>query len=256
MQLSQIATGLLQACQQVVTMLLFHQVATRLSLTTYWQIVGLQDDNKLLEKLNNLVASCQQAVDNLSTSWEQAVLTHPVDKLLEQHCYKSDNINKVVTKFTWCFHKQNYYILSPCKHTNNLLRLSQVVNSLFRTCWSQLGINKQYEHNLINGLLADLLQDVRFFRVFACSYATRKNLTSCGKSSTSCVRTACPKLSTSLEQAVTTCNNLVDIIRLVARLFQQVRCSHDITVLLQPCVVNLVTFLLYHDCIRLVRTTL
>jgi hypothetical protein len=25
----------------------------------------------------------------LSTSWEQAVRTHPVDKLLEQHCYKS-----------------------------------------------------------------------------------------------------------------------------------------------------------------------
>jgi ArsR family metal-binding transcriptional regulator len=38
-------------------------------------------------------------------------------------------------------------------------------------------------------------------------------------------------------------NNLVDIIRLVARLFQQVRYSHDITILLQPCVVNLVTFL-------------
>ena len=38
---------------------------------------------------------------------------------------------------------------------------------------------------------------------------TRKNLTSCSKSasksSTSCVRIACPKLSTSLEQAV---NNL------------------------------------------------
>ena len=38
-------------------------------------------------------------------------------------------------------------------------------------------------------------------------------------------------------------NNLVDIIRLVTRLFQQVRYSHDIAVLLQPCVVNLVTFL-------------
>jgi hypothetical protein len=25
----------------------------------------------------------------LSTSWEQAVRTHPVDKLLKQHCYKS-----------------------------------------------------------------------------------------------------------------------------------------------------------------------
>ena len=40
-------------------------------------------------QLNNLVASCEQVVDNLSTSWEQAVRTHVVDKLLEQHCYKS-----------------------------------------------------------------------------------------------------------------------------------------------------------------------
>ena len=55
---------------------------------------------------------------------------------------------------------------------------------------------------------------------------------------------------------LTTCNNLVDIVRLVARLFQQGCYNHDITILLQPCVVNLVKFLLYHDCIRLVRTTL
>ena len=45
-------------------------------------------------------------------------------------------------------------------------------------------------------------------------------------------------------------------IRLIARLFQQVRYSHDLTILLQPCVINLVTFLLYHDCIKLVKTTL
>jgi hypothetical protein len=44
---------------------------------------------------------------------------------------------------------------------------------------------------------------------------------------------------------LTTCNDLVDIIRLVARFFQQVRYTHEITILLQPCVVNLVTFLLY-----------
>jgi hypothetical protein len=75
-------------------MLLFYQVAARLSLTTCWQIVELQDNNKLLEQLvrnksvelSNLVASCQQAADNLWISWEQAVRTHPVDKLLEQHC--------------------------------------------------------------------------------------------------------------------------------------------------------------------------
>jgi hypothetical protein len=39
------------------------------------------------------------------------------------------------------------------------------------------------------------------------------------------------------------CNNLVDVIRLVTKLFQQARYSHDIAVLLQPCVVNLATFL-------------
>jgi hypothetical protein len=65
-----------------------------------------------------------------------------------------------------------------------------------------------------------------------------------------------PSCQQSLEHTVTACNNLVDITRVVARLFQQVRHSHDITILLQPCVVNLATFLLYHDCIRLVRTTL
>jgi hypothetical protein len=50
------------------------------------KIVELQYDNMLLEQfvhnksveLNNLVASCQQAVR-----------THPDDKLLERHCYKS-----------------------------------------------------------------------------------------------------------------------------------------------------------------------
>ena len=68
------------------------------------------------------------------------------------------------------------------------------------------------------------------------------------------------RLVTSCQQVwnklLTTCNNLVDIVRLVTRLFQQGCLNHDITILLQPCVVNLVTFLLYHDCIRLVRTTL
>jgi hypothetical protein len=33
-------------------------------------------------------------------------------------------------------------------------------------------------------------------------------------------------------------------------------CSHDITILLEPCVVKLVTFLFHHECIRFVRKTL
>ena len=64
------------------------------------------------------------------------------------------------------------------------------------------------------------------------------------------------RLVTSCQQVwnklLTTYNNLADIVRLVTRLFQQGCYNHDITILLQPCVVNLVTFLLYYDCIRFV----
>ena len=68
------------------------------------------------------------------------------------------------------------------------------------------------------------------------------------------------RLVTSCQQVwnklLTPCNNLVDIIRLVTRLFKQGCHNHDITILLQPCVANLVTILLHHDCMRLVRATL
>jgi hypothetical protein len=85
-------------------------------------------------------------------------------------------------------------------------RLLQVVNRLFQTCW-QLGTSRA---KTTCWRLATRCE------TFACvgtnsepTDCTRENLTSCSKSanksSTSCVRTACPKLSTSLEQTV---NNL------------------------------------------------
>ena len=87
---------------------------------------------------------------------------------------------------------------------------------------------------------------------------TRKNLTTCSLQ-TSRKQLVFAWLVTSCQQVwnklLTTCNNLVDIVRRVTRLFQQGCYNHDI-MMLQPCVVNLVTFLLYHHCIRLVRTTL
>ena len=47
------------------------------------------------------------------------------------------------------------------------------------------------------------------------------------------------RLVTSCQQVwnklLTICNNLVDIVRLVTRLFQQGCYNHDITILLQPC---------------------
>jgi hypothetical protein len=112
-------------------------------------------------------------------------------------------------------------------------------------------------HSIFTCMHVSLFFHEKRFLRYAC-----KDLTSCSKfankPSTSCVRTAsvpsCQQVWNNL--LICSCNNLVGIIRLVARLFQQVRCSLDITILLQPCVVNLVTCLLYHDCIRLVRTTL
>ena len=65
---------------------------------------------------------------------------------------------------------------------------------------------------------------------------TRKNLTTCSKSAN----------KQAVNNLLTTCSKLVDIVRLVTRLFQQGSYNHDITILLQPCVVNLVTLLLYH----------
>ena len=121
--------------------------------------------------------------------------------------------------------------------------------------------NKQCEHIVHDiGLTTTLLQLVTLSqRVY-----TRKNLASCSESAnkppTSRQQVVFAMLVPSCQQVwnklLTTCNKLDDIIRLVARLFQQVRYSHDITILLQPCVANLVTFLLYHGCITLARTTL
>ena len=99
----------------------------------------------------------------------------------------------------------------------------------------------------------------KLFQRVIISIYTRKNLATCSNSAnkplTSCVRTACYKCQQVWNNLLTTCTKLVDIIRLVTRLFQQGYYNHDTTILLQPCVVNLVTFLLYYDCIILVRTT-
>ena len=98
--------------------------------------------------------------------------------------------------------------------------LEQLVTSLLSStilCMAscQQAGNKQWEHILLtscwNSIATSLLQVCYNLCVFTCvshkylNYS-RKNFTCCSKStnkpSTSCVRTACPKLSTSSEQAV------------------------------------------------------
>jgi hypothetical protein len=132
--------------------------------------------------------------------------------------------------------------------------LLQVVNSLFQTCSSNW--EQAVRTQLVDSLWTDLQQLVCFY---VCgTHAKISHLVANLSTSRQQVVFALlvPSCQHVWNKLLTTCNNLVDIIRLVARLFQHVWYSHDITILLQPCVVNLVTFLLYHDCIRLVRTTL
>jgi hypothetical protein len=72
---------------------------------------------------------------------------------------------------------------------------------------------------LADGLLANLLQDVRLLCRQHVVFAL-----------------LVPSCHQVWNKMLATCNNLVNIIRLVARLFQQY--SHDITLLLQPCTVE------------------
>jgi hypothetical protein len=67
----------------------------------------------------------------------------------------------------------------------------------------------------VDGLLADAADLLQRCEIFT--------------PSTSCVRTV-PSWQQVWSKLLATCNNLVHIIRLVARLFQQVHYSHDITI--------------------------
>ena len=68
---------------------------------------------------------------------------------------------------------------------------------------------------------------------------------------TSCEQVVFALLVTSCQQVwnklLTTCNKLVDIVRLVTRLFQQGCYNHDITILLQPCNILVISWL-YQTC--------
>jgi hypothetical protein len=137
-------------------------------------------------------------------------------------------------------------LAQSCNKADNAIKL---ITSLFQTCYNKLGTSSAnttcWQH--VNRLVTTCLQTCYKLCVFTSLPTSRQQVVF------ALLVPSCQKV---WDKLLTTCNNLVDIIRLVARLFQQVRHSHDITILLQHCVVNLVTFLLYHDCIRLVRTNL
>ena len=175
----------------------------------------------------------------------------------EQPCNKSDNFDKVVTScqqvvpnlLTTCDKQCEYILLTACEQTcNKLVR--------FYVC------SVQSESRIVGLLLVQNIKSLAAPTHYAQVVTNLKQTSTHAKIShlATSQQVVFALLVPSCQQVwnklLTICNNLVDIIRLVTRLFQQVQYSHHIAILLQPCVVNLVTFLLYHDCIRLVRTTL
>jgi hypothetical protein len=81
-----------QACSKPVNKLYQCCYFIKLLQGCHLQLVGkLLNCRTMTSCWNNLEQVCwaQQPCSKLSTSWEQAVRTHRVDKLLEQHWYKS-----------------------------------------------------------------------------------------------------------------------------------------------------------------------
>ena len=136
----------------------------------------------------------------------------------------------------------------------------------YRICYKSIielwvGMKIQRYAWMFSRLQEDLAQVLLALHITTHVKTHNKPGKSCNKSIlkllTSCVGTACSKsLERVWNKLWTTCNKLDGTIRLVARLFQQDWYSHDVTILSQPCVVDLVTILLQQVCIRVVRTTL
>ena len=90
---------------------------------------------------------------------------------------------------------------------------------IFQFYFKTIVINDTYHVYICNIAVEKKRCNITFSNLKFCDHAgsyTCKSLTSCSKSakklSTSCLRTACPKLSTSMEQLVNSCNKLVDMI--------------------------------------------
>ena len=117
-------------------------------------------------------------------------------------------------------------LAQSCNKADNAIKL---VPSLFQTCYNKLGTSSANTtcRQHVNRLVTTCLQTCYKLCVFTSLPTSRQQVVF------ALLVPSCQKV---WDKLLTTCYNLVDIIRLVARLFQQVRHSHDITTLCrQPC---------------------
>ena len=121
--------------------------------------------------------------------------------------------------------------------------------------WNSLSINRNKQKAIfmfqtLNGLTSQYLEEMFSSRIGHYTHVKISQLVASLQTSRQQVVFA--RLVTSCQQVwnklLTTCNNLVDIIRLLTRLFQQYCYNHDITILLQPCYIMTVSDLLEQPC--------
>ena len=136
---------------------------------------------------------------------------------------------------------------------NEIPITKQVSNVLSETCHQCYARDSNFQNFLGACPIHPLSQSNELFQPLY----THENLATCSKSANKPSTGYFARLVTSCQQVwnklLITCNKLVDIIRLVTRLLQQGCYNHDITILLQPFVVNLATVLSYHDYINLLE---
>jgi hypothetical protein len=103
-------------------MLLFYQVATRLSLTTCWQIVELQDDSKLLEQLVTSLSSSttfRQVVNKPLTTCQQAG-NKQCEHILLTSCWNSIATSLLQVCYNLC-------VLVMCVPRDQLLQMCKAL---------------------------------------------------------------------------------------------------------------------------------
>jgi hypothetical protein len=130
-------------------MLLFYQVATRLSLTTFTHVkishlVASLPTSRQQVAFALLVPSCQQVWNKLLTARKNLVdLIELVARLFQSSPIQSWYNNIVTTLYCQLCNILVIHIMTvsdlleqPCNKSDNLSSLLEVVNNLFQTCYN------------------------------------------------------------------------------------------------------------------------
>jgi hypothetical protein len=113
-----------------------------------------------------VVTSLKQAVNNLQQAWWHYQTCYKVVLTSLIQSWYNKNVTSLIAQgcnnivISWLYRTCWKNVATSLIRSTRLL---QVVNSLFQTCWQ---VGQAVRTQLVDGLLADLPQDVRFLRAY------------------------------------------------------------------------------------------